>query len=196
MQITLENIVPKIMGEEVTFTVHDLRGKQNLINKLPNRLEGYLHILSHQPDWKIVVLIDEDRDNCIEIKDNLERIAEDCGLVTKSRNGNNFQVLNRIIVEELESWFFGDIDAIRVRYPRVSGNLTNQRAYRNPDEIKGGTWEALERVLSNVGYYKKGFYPKTEVARNISPFLKPDNNLSKSFQVFRDGLLKLKRISI
>jgi hypothetical protein len=176
---------------DISFTIHDLRGKHNLIKKLPQRLKGYFHILEYQRDWKIVVLVDEDREDCIELKNKLEEIARNCGLVTKTKNRDNFQILNRIVVEELESWFFGDITAIRENYPRVSENLSNKRAYRIPDEIKGGTWEALERVLSNAGYYTKGFYPKTEVARKISPFLNPENNSSKSFKVFQEGLKEL-----
>ncbi len=186
-EIVLTEIVPKILGDEVTFKVHDFRGKVNLLNKLPQRMKGYYHLLKQQSDWRIVVLIDEDRQNCQELKQELENIAIQEGLSTRSTS-ESFQVLNRIAVEELEAWFFGDIDSLRVSYPRVPANLTKRASYRNPDEIKGGTWEALERILSSAGYYTKGFMPKTEVARNIAPFMNPELNTSKSFQVFRDGL--------
>ncbi len=186
-QIVLTEIVPKILGNEITFKVHDFRGKTNLLKKLPDRMKGYYNLLKFQKDWRIVVLIDEDRQNCQELKQKLEDIAMQEGLSTPSTS-ESFQVLNRIAVEEIEGWFFGDIEALTEAYPKVPQTLTKRKGYRNPDEIKGGTWEALDRVLSSAGYYTKGFMPKTEVARTIAPFMNPELNSSKSFQVFRDGL--------
>ena len=186
-EIVLNEIVPKILGNNVTFRFHDFRGKHNLLKNLPERLKGYKSILQSNNDWRIVVLVDRDVQDCQELKQNLEQITQNAGLSTHSTS-ENFQVLNRIAVEELESWFFGDIKAIRKAYSRVSENLNQNRRYRNPDEINGGTCEALERVLSSKGYYTKGFLPKTEVARNIASHLDPEINISKSFQVFRDGL--------
>ena len=186
-EIVLTEIVPKILGDGITFKVHDFRGKSNLIKKLPDRMKGYKNMLKYQNDWRIVVLIDEDRQDCQELKKKLEEISAESGLSTPSTSVN-FQVLNRIAVEELEAWFFGDIEALTEAYPKVPKTLTKRKNYRNPDEIRGGTWEALDRVLSSAGYYTKGFMPKTEVARTIAPFMNPELNSSKSFQVFRDGL--------
>ena len=186
-EIVLNEIIPRIMGDNTTFKIHDFRGKSNLIKNLLNRMKGYSNIIKHQEDLRIVILIDKDSQNCQELKQKLEEIAIESGLTIPSTS-NNFQVLNRIVVEELEAWFFGDINALREAYPKVPESLTKRRSYRIPDEIKGGTWEALERILSTAGYYEKGFMPKTEVARNIAPFMNPELNSSKSFQVFRDGL--------
>ena len=65
-------------------------------------------------DWKLVILIDEDREDCLELKQKLEEMAILSGLITKSscQKNKSFQVLNRIVVEELEAWFFGDVQAI------------------------------------------------------------------------------------
>lgn len=186
-EIVLTEIVPKIVGEEITFRMLNFRGKHNLLKNLPDRLKGYKAILEAQEDWRIVVLIDEDREDCQKLKQKLEEYVQNAGLATPSIS-DNFRVLNRIAVEEIEAWFFGDINALRNQHHRVSPNLTKQATYRNPDTIKGGTWEALERVLSNAGYYTKGFMSKTEIARNIAPFMNPEQNTSKSFQIFRDGL--------
>ncbi|MCD4737106.1 MAG: DUF4276 family protein [Bacteroidales bacterium] len=92
-----------------------------------------------------------------------------------------------ILVEEIESWFFGDADAVRKAYPRVSAIFERKTGYRNPDSIQGGTWEALERILKAAGYFKTGLR-KTECANEISKYMEPLNNKSKSFQVFWDGL--------
>lgn len=186
-EIVLTEIVPKILGDQVTFKVHDFRGKSNLLKKLPDRMKGYGNMIKHQKDLRIVTLLDKDNQDCQKLKQELEEMAAQAGLTTHSTS-NSFQVLNRIIVEELEAWFFGDIEALREAYPKVPSSLTKRKSYRTPDEIKGGTWEALERILSSAGYYEKGFMPKTEVARNIAPFMNPQINSSKSFQVFRDGI--------
>jgi hypothetical protein len=90
-------------------------------------------------------------------------------------------------VEELEAWFFGDVEALVTAYPKVPSNLANKEKFRDPDAITGGTWEALERLLQKAGYYSGGL-PKIEVARKVSEFMEPSRNRSKSFQVFKEGL--------
>ena len=66
-------------------------------------------------------LVDEDRQNCNELKTRLENTAHEAGFVTKSSTlpFGDFQVVNRLAIEELEAWFFGDIAALRGAYPRV-----------------------------------------------------------------------------
>ncbi|WP_017293522.1 DUF4276 family protein [Geminocystis herdmanii] len=183
----LQNLLPKILPSEIAFNIHDFRGKEDLLKKLPNRLKGYKAWIPN--DYKIIVMIDEDREDCLKLKQKLEDIAKQSGFITKSSKTNNqdFQVLNRIVVEELEAWFFGDINAIHQAYPRVSKNIANQQSYRNPDNIKGGTWEALEKILNRAGYFKGGLQ-KLVCAREISGYMNPDENRSKSFQVFIQGL--------
>jgi hypothetical protein len=106
-----------------------------------------------------------------------------------AQNESRFQVLNRIAVEELEAWFFGDVQAVHRAYERVSPSLAAKAAYRDPDAIKGGTWEALERELQRAGYFKSGL-PKIKVARAISANMVPSRNRSRSFQVFQSGLFE------
>ena len=135
------------------------------------------------------MLIDEDRKDCRELKAKLEQAAREAGFVTKSRAGPNesFQVVNRLAIEELEAWFFGDVEAMHAAYPRIPVNLQSKAKYRNPDAIRGGTSEALERLLIRAHYYT-GKLPKTEVAQNIAQHMEPSRNRSKSFQVFVEGL--------
>jgi hypothetical protein len=138
------------------------------------------------------VLIDVDRDDCKELKAKMEHIAQEAGMTTKSAAdpGTPFQVLNRLAIEELEAWFFGDTEAIRMAYPRVSKNLERQSRYRNPDAIAGGTCEALQRVLQKAGYHQGGL-AKIQAARDISAYMQPERNRSRSFQTFRQGVISL-----
>ena len=191
-EAALQNILARILKEQITYAIHPFRGKSDLLKKLPDRFRGYRTWI---PDsWRIVVLVDADEGDCREIKAKLENAAIKAKLITKSavRRGSQFQVLNRLAIEELEAWFFGDIGALNAAYPRISLSLGNKARDRDPDAILGGTWEALERELKRVGYFPAGLN-KISAAREISRFMIPERNRSKSFQVFRQGLLEMIR---
>jgi hypothetical protein len=193
-EAALRNLAPKILRLGDTFDVHPFQNKHELLHRLPNRLKGYSYWLPE--DWRIVVLVDQDSDNCQQLKAQLEGAARRAGLVTKSssRQGQDFRVLNRVVVEELESWFFGDPEAVVSAYPCVRPPFAAAARYRDPDSIKGGTWEALERVLQKAGYYRSGL-PKIAAARLISARMNPDRNRSRSFGAFRNGLIRLSQRS-
>ena len=181
----LKHLLPKIL-KDVSYEFHTFQGRDKMLKDLPERLKGEQWI----PDnWRIVVLIDEDRKDCHELKAYLERTAHEVGFVTKSSAApdEDFQVVNRIAVEEIEAWFFGDVEALHTAYPRVSRNLQYQAKYRNPDAVPGGTSEALERLLIQKKYYNDRI-PKPIVAQNIAQHMVPSRNRSKSFQVFVEGL--------
>lgn len=184
-RVALENVLPNIIRNEDSFGIHPYNGKKDILNKLPRRLRGYKKWIP--PDYTIVVLVDRDRDDCILLKRKLEEIAREAGLSTKSspRYDGTFQVLNRIAIEELEAWFFGDIEALAAAYPGIPSTLGNKEKYRDPDMITD-TWEALEHVLQQAGY--PGPQQKTKVASNISRMMIPARNRSKSFQSFYTGI--------
>ncbi|MCI0521698.1 MAG: DUF4276 family protein [Chloroflexi bacterium] len=127
-----------------------------------------------------------------ELKRRLEIASQAAKLTTKSAvlPGLPFQVLNRIAIEELEAWFFGDVSALRSAYSRIPESLGRRAAFRNPDAIEGGAWEKLKKVLQQAGYYPSGI-SKVEVSQKVSQYMEPDLNLSNSFRVFRDGLRAL-----
>ncbi|MBN1322409.1 MAG: DUF4276 family protein [Methanotrichaceae archaeon] len=192
-EAALQNLVPKILGSSATFNIHPHQGKSDLLSKLPMLMKSYAKWLPD--DYRIVVLVDEDRCSCKALKEQMERAACDAGLITRTMAGSRyshsrFQVLNRIAVEELEAWFFGDPVALNQAYPKIPKTLGGRSKYRDPDSINGGTWESLERELKRVGYFQGGLR-KTEAAKNITSHMEPDINSSKSFQIFRDGLKEM-----
>ncbi len=189
-EAALLNIIPRIISADIKFTVHPYQGKQDLLRKLPQRLSGYASWLPS--DYFIVVLVDADDDDCRTLKANLESVAGFNGLMTKSATavGSPFQVLNRLAIEELEAWFFGDIQALCAAYPSVHNTIGAKARYRYTDSIAGGTWEALERELQRAGYFRGGL-AKITAAREISQYMDPARNRSHSFQLFRQGLLDL-----
>jgi len=140
-------------------------------------------ILEHQ------TVVDRDNDDCVALKKRLDVIADEAQLITKTHaKGKNFHVINRIAIEELEAWFFGDVEAIRTAYPSVDPRLANTARFRDPDAIKGGTWEKLEEVLKR---YHPGGLEKIRAADEIARYMHPNRNRSKSFMTFRDALLSL-----
>ncbi|MFH0910977.1 MAG: DUF4276 family protein [Planctomycetota bacterium] len=187
-EAALKNLLPRILPAGWTWRFHVYHGKMDLLHKLPQRLAGYAYHLSRH--WRIVVLVDEDREDCHALKARLEGAAREAGLATKSDAGGGraFRVMNRIVVEELEAWYFGDVQALEAAYPRLPKNLASRRPYLDPDAVPGGTWEALERELRRAGYYRGGLR-KIEAARRISAHMVPERNRSRSFQVFCEGLL-------
>jgi len=189
MEEALRILLPKMLGDEVSFRIYPSNGKQDLLDNLANRLRGYQKWLPE--NWRVAVVVDRDDDDCEELKQNLETIAREAGVSTKTAtNSDRWQIVNRLAIEELEAWFFGDMDAVRAAFPRVPDTLERQAAFRDPDAIRGGTWESLERVLQRAGYFKGG-YRKLEAAREISQHMDPSRNRSHSFGIFRDTVIAL-----
>ena len=180
MEAFLRGLLPRLLPEGRSFEIHAFQGKDDLLRKLAPRLRGYAHWLP--ADWRILVVVDRDDDDCRALKARLDGIASDCWLRT-DRAGADWQLVNRIAIEELEAWYFGDWAAVRAGYPRVSPRIPGQQAYRDPDAIAGGTWQAFERILQRYGYFSAGL-PKVEVARTIANHMTPDLNQSRSFQSF------------
>jgi hypothetical protein len=193
-ETALGNLLPKILGNDISFEIHTFQCKSDLLNNLPQRMKGYARWIPE--DYRIVVLLDEDRSDCIALKESLEKAAIDAGLATKTSSSTSgiskYQVMNRIAVEELEAWFFGDPSAIHSAYPRIPATIGTKSMYRDPDAIRGGTWEALERVLKRAGYFQSGLR-KIEASKAISSYMDPGKNTSKSFQIFRNGLQEMVR---
>jgi len=190
MEAALVRLVPKILGDRATFKVHNFGDKPTLLANLEARLRGYARWLP--TDWRIVVLVDRDADDCRRLKARLEKAAKAAGLPTwtQAPARDRVRVVNRIVIEELEAWFFGDAVAIATAFPRVPPTLASRRGYADPDAIRGGTWEALQRELRRAGYFRAGM-PKINTARWIAAHMDPDRNRSRSFRLFRDTLRSL-----
>ena len=184
------SLVPKILPN-VNFEIHPFDGKPDLLKNLPNRLKAYSSW--DADDHFIVVLVDRDNNDCHKLKSLLETFAADAGLKTRSSSPDRFRVINRIAIEELEAWFFGDVEALHKAYPRVPESLGRKAPYRDPDAIKGGTSERLAKLLKEKGYHSGGLQ-KIRAAQEISKHMDPDHNRSHSFQVFRDALRSIPQL--
>jgi hypothetical protein len=183
----LRHLLPKLLKNRARARVINLGSKNKLLKVLPQRLAAYGQRIANGESLRIVVLVDRDDDDCEQLKKELEKMAAAAGLSTKSAPGDDglFVVLNRIVIEELESWFIGDPTALRKAFPSLPAISQKTGIFRNPDN--GGNWEALHRFLKKYGIYKSSF-PKIDAARRIAPHLDIQQNRSRSFQVFVDGM--------
>ena len=194
MEAALRIALPRILGN-LSFEVYPHQCKDELLQRLPARLRGYGNRRRNDHWFRdhctIVVLVDRDDEDCTTLKGQLESMAKDAGLMTRSSaKGKKYVVVNRLAIEELEAWYFGDWEAVRAAYPKVSKTIPAQANFRKPDAIAGGTWEAFERVLQRAGYFAGGLR-KVEAARAIAAQFNPSRNTSPSFCAFREVLLEM-----
>ena len=186
MERFLAEWLPRMLPSDCTFAIHAHQGKHAMLRKLEGRLRGYA--ASMPPQCRIVIVVDRDNDDCLELKSRLEEICRRAGLRSRRAQGNpDWQVVTRIAIEELEAWYFGNWSAVRAAYPRISPNTPRQAAYRNPDAISGGTWEAFERILQKSGYFGQGM-AKLKVATDIGREFDPTTSTSSSFWVFWNAI--------
>lgn len=194
MEAALRVLLPKLMGD-LSFEIYPHLCKEELLLRLPQRLRGYSR--RRQSDlWfrdhcQIVVIVDRDDDDCDKLKRRLEETAEAAGLTTRSvAKGKPYVLVNRLAIEELEAWYFGDWEAVRAAYPGVAATVPSKARYRYPDAISGGTWEAFEWVLQKAGYFNGGLR-KVEAARAVAAHMVPARNTSASFGALRDVLVEM-----
>jgi len=185
MEAFLRASLPHLLGENISFEIYSYQGKSDLLSRLGERLRGYAAWL---PDtWRIVVVVDRDDDNCLTLKKGLENDAITAGLTTRALKVKEWQVVFRIAIEELEAWYFGDWEAVRLAYPRVGEHVARKAAYRSCDGIYGGTWEAFERELRKVGYFSGGL-EKIQAARNVGRHFSNKRCSSPSYKCFANAI--------
>lgn len=186
MEAALAVLLPRLLPA-TSFQIHTHQGKPDLLGKLPGKLRAYAAWIPAA--WRIVVVVDRDDDDCKVLKAQLEDIARQAGLATRSTAGEDarYVVVNRLAIPELEAWYFGDWKAVCAAYPKVPRTVAAKAAYRDPDEIRGGTWEAFLRVLQAAGYFRSGLR-KIEAARAIAQHMVPARSTSPSFCALRDVL--------
>ena len=205
-KIALESILERILGQNGqnhTYKIFSYQGvghipknlkgktdpkKRMLLNQLPKMIRAYGKSLQDFPA-AVIVVVDLDDKDCLEFKQELLDILNTCNPRPTT--------LFRIAIEEGEAWLLGDRNAVKAAYPRAKEQVLNQYVQ---DSICA-TWEKLadaiypggSQKLKRLGWPHTG-RAKCEWAEKIAPHLDVEVNQSKSFQVFRDGLINLARI--
>lgn len=157
-------------------------GKQDLLTNLEKQIRGYQKVNVPHLVFRHIVLVDSDEQDCVKLKNEVMEIFRRVGLQTREP-GNPWQAAVCIVMKELEAWFFGNWDAVRCAYPRVPKDIPRKAAYRNPDNIKGKTSEALEKVLLRAKCID-GPLRKVKTAELIGSHFISENSKSPSFKYF------------
>lgn len=164
MQVTLEKLIaaswPKSMPG-VHWIVLSFQGKSDLEKNIARKMNSWSYGTPH-----FVILRDQDGNDCKAVKAALSRNAKE--------GGRPFTV--RVVCNELESWFLGELDAVEAAYPKSKASKHKQAAkFRNPDGL-GNANQELEKLVQVAG--------KVGRAEAIASFFDPTKCLSNSFQVF------------
>lgn len=169
-----------------SFAIAAFHGKEQMLAEIGQRL---LPIARGQWADAVVLIIDQDDDDCLALKRTLTAAALSAGLPAIGPRGRPISVTVRIAMSELESWFLGDPAAIVRAYPRL--NRRDLRIRGDVDALPQA-WEQLERPLLRRRYYEQRM-PKTIVARRIAEqmTITHGENRSHSFNVLLDALRAL-----
>lgn len=167
----LKGILPRIIPtEDIDCKFVVFQGKQDLQKQLKRKLRSWM-----KPNSRFVVLRDQDSHDCHIVKKNLKTICKEA---------QRPETLIRIACHELESWFLGDLKAVEEAFGvRGLADKQDKSKYRKPDRLNNAAQE-----LSRITQMK---YQKVAGSRAIGQLMDIENNKSRSFKVFRDGVLNL-----
>ncbi|TAN71459.1 MAG: hypothetical protein EPN14_11860 [Gallionella sp.] len=176
------------LSEHVDFRIHPHRGRGNLpanplaqpdpkhrglFDQLPAKLRGFGKYMDEQ--CLVLVLVDVDNDDCVQLLAGLKALL--LGLPIKPP-----RVLFRLAIEETESWFLADSNAIKKAFPNAKLGLIQNIA---PD-ARVGAWEKLAECLGHKP--SNGAPKKTHWAEQIAPHLNFDTPFSPSLGKLISGL--------
>jgi Domain of unknown function (DUF4276) len=137
-----------LLQENLDFRIHPHQGRgslprdwlapadprrRGLLDQLPAKLRGLSGI---DRSVCVLVVIDVDSDPCVDLLGQLRAMLE-------RLPKRPAQVLFRLAIEETESWFIADINALKRAYPKVDTRKLTKIA---PDSIVGAA-ESLARAL-------------------------------------------------
>lgn len=165
MKELLDGLLPRIFpGLNFQCVPHE--GKSDLDKSIPRKLKAWL-----EPGVRFVVVRDNDNADCSDIKAKLVRQCQQAGRP---------DTLVRLVCQELESWYIGDLAALAEAYPE-SGIDTpgNHYRYMNPDKWQKPSVE-LERAIPA--------FQKNDGARRMARRLSAGANQSHSYRVFLKGV--------
>lgn len=176
------------LNEHVDFRIHPHRGRGNiptnplaqpdpkhrgLFDQLPAKLRGFGKYMDET--CLVLILVDADDDDC-------EHMLAEFNVLLHSLPTRPPRVLFRLAIEETESWFLADTNAIKKAFPNAKLGLIQNIL---PDE-RVGAWEKLAECLGHKSSH--GAPKKTNWAEQIAPHLNFDTPFSPSLGKLISGL--------
>lgn len=168
MKNFLDKILPRLFPE-LLFLCVSHRGKSDLQQKIPQKLNAW-----NVPNDRFVIVQDKDSSDCRALKNELMELCV---------QGGRADSLVRIVCQELEAWYIGDLSALEKAYS-CKHALTKQhrKRFSDPDSV-GSPSRELEKLVPE--------FQKASGARKMGELMTAEGNSSKSFSVFLAGVKRL-----
>lgn len=172
MKVLLDAWLPRLFngwesGRHFLCIPHE--GKNDLDRSIPRKLAGWRF-----PDDRFVIVRDNDNTDCIALK---RRLANLC------RQSNRPDVLIRLVCQELEGWYIGDLNALGHAFKSAKVDTpAHRKRYVNPDSWRKPSVE-VKKLVPN--------FQKYGGARSMAQYLEPLSNRSHSLNVFVNGVHNL-----
>lgn len=172
MGALLEGLLPRLFvgwkkGEHFLCIEHE--GKSDLDKSVPRKLKNWQH-----PGDRFVIVRDNDSADCRQVKARYVDLCAKCGRA---------DTLIRLVCQELESWYLGDLHALAQCFgiPKIDSPALRKK-FADPDTYQKPSVEIARRLPE---------FQKGSAARDMAAHLTPAQNRSRSFQTFVAGLQRL-----
>ncbi|WP_304303650.1 DUF4276 family protein [Pseudacidovorax intermedius] len=172
MRVLLEGWLPRLFpgwvsGEHFLCVPHE--GKSDLDRSIARKLAAWRY-----PGDRFVIVRDNDNADCIDLKARLRRRCEDAGRPDS---------LIRLVCQELESWYLGDLAALAAAFdtPRID-SPANRKRFDAPDSWQKPSVEVKRLIPA---------FQKIGGARAMAAHLEAQRNRSPSLRAFVAGVRRL-----
>ncbi|WP_206002344.1 DUF4276 family protein [Paraburkholderia antibiotica] len=172
MKILLEGLLPRLFPGLTApdhFQCVPHEGKSDLDRSISRKLRAW-----REPGARFVIVRDNDNVNCIDLKQRLANMCAEAGRP---------DTLIRLVCQELESWYLGDVESLTTVFADISVSIgVLRKRFADPDAWQKPSVE-LKRIVPS--------FQKLSGARTMSNVLSVPVNRSDSFRKFADGVERL-----
>jgi len=172
MRALLNEWLPRLFPgwvERQHFQCIPHEGKSDLDRSIPRKLSAW-----RIPGDRFVIVRDNDSVDCVDLKSRLIKVCVESGRA---------DTLIRLVCQELESWYLGDLTALAAAFESHKIDTpANRKRFTSPDDWRKPSAE-VKRLIPE--------FQKSSGAHAMAAHLAPMSNRSKSFQVFVDGVRRM-----
>lgn len=172
MKLLLAGLLPRLFPgwvEHTHFLLVPHEGKSDLDRSVPKKLRAW-----QIPGDRFVILRDNDNADCVNLKARFVQLCADCGRP---------DTLVRLVCQELESWYLGDLVAMAHAYGDAKIDSPGHRKrFADPDSWQKPSVEVARLVPA---------FQKGSAARRMGSALRSGVNQSSSFSAFVSGIERM-----
>ena len=169
MKELLENLLPRLFpGLRYQCIKHE--GKTDLDKSIRRKLQAW-----REPDVRFIIVRDNDGADCANVKASILQMCSEAG---------RDDTLVRLVCQELEGWYIGDLAAVNKAYDCRVNTVKNEKRYAAPDEWLKPSVE-MKKIVAD--------FQKLDGARRMGNCLSAYDNKSYSYNVFLSGVRKVAR---